>query len=98
MGKSKKKKTYFSDHFLDKPPKTVFFFWFSNHWLITVHRRREKEKKEEKKQMKKVGLQNRFFIAFLEFLGDLIFSRKFLKFIHHQWSCTLHNAMRSNRQ
>ena len=29
--------------------------------------------------MKKVGLQNRFFIAFLEFLGDLIFSRKFFE-------------------
>ena len=43
-------------------------------WLITIslHRRR-------KKNMKKVGLQNRFFIAFLEFLGDLIFSRKFFE-------------------
>ena len=37
------------------------------------------KKKEDKKQMKKVGLQNRFFIAFLEFLGDLIFSRKFFE-------------------
>ena len=42
--------------------------------LTASHLTPAAEKIIKKKQMKKVGLQNRFFIAFLEFLGDLIFS------------------------
>ena len=52
--------------------KAVIFFWLSYHSLA----HHSTPAAEEEKKHEKVGLQNRFFIAFLEFLGDLIFSRK----------------------